>query len=117
MLFAIGKQIREARKSRKITQADPAKAIGMSRTTIGQKDTAQGYNRVASDTIEGKIFPLLEEKLHGIAQTLGKLDDNGQIAEDPRGQVLGQLSPTTIINWHLASSASVSDAPDRPDDF
>jgi len=58
----------------------------------GQKDTAQVYNLVASDTIEGKIFLLLEEKLHGIAQTLGKLDDNGQIAEDLRGQVLGQLS-------------------------
>jgi transcriptional regulator with XRE-family HTH domain len=43
MLFAIGKQIREARKSRKITQADLAKAIGMSRTTIGQieKGTVQ----------------------------------------------------------------------------
>lgn len=51
----------------------------------GQKDTAQVYNLVASDTIEGKIFLLLEEKLHGIAQTLGKLDDNGQIAEDLRG--------------------------------
>jgi len=36
MLFAIGKQIRQARKSRKITQADLADAIGMSRTTIGQ---------------------------------------------------------------------------------
>lgn len=36
MLFAIGKQIRQARKSRKITQADVADAIGMSRTTIGQ---------------------------------------------------------------------------------
>jgi hypothetical protein len=58
----------------------------------GQKDTAQVYNLVASDTIEGKIFLLLEEKLHGIAQTLGKLDDDGQIAEDFRGQVLGQLS-------------------------
>ena len=58
----------------------------------GQKDTAQVYNLVASDTIEGRIFLLLEEKLHGIAQTLGKLDDNGQIAEDLRGQVLGQLS-------------------------
>ncbi len=57
----------------------------------GQKDTAQVYNLVATDTIEGKIFLLLEEKLHGIAQTLGKLDDNGQIAEDLRGQVLGQL--------------------------
>jgi len=58
----------------------------------GQKDTAQVYNLVATDTIEGKIFLLLEDKLHGIAQTLGKLDENGQVAEDLRGQVLGQLS-------------------------
>ena len=36
MLFYIGKQIREARKSRKISQAEMAKALGMSRTTIGQ---------------------------------------------------------------------------------
>ena len=26
-------------------------------------------------------------------------------------------NPTTIINWHLTFSASVSDAPDRLDDF
>lgn len=36
MLFEIGKQIRNARKKRKISQADLAKALGMSRTTIGQ---------------------------------------------------------------------------------
>lgn len=36
MLFDIGKQIRETRKSRKITQAELAKILGMSRTTIGQ---------------------------------------------------------------------------------
>ncbi|MCX5815323.1 MAG: helix-turn-helix transcriptional regulator [Proteobacteria bacterium] len=36
MLFNIGKQIRQARKSRKVSQADVAKALGMSRTTIGQ---------------------------------------------------------------------------------
>ena len=36
MLFSIGKQIRQARKSRKVTQAELAKALGMSRTTIGQ---------------------------------------------------------------------------------
>jgi transcriptional regulator with XRE-family HTH domain len=36
MLFDIGKQIRKARRDRKITQADLAKALGMSRTTIGQ---------------------------------------------------------------------------------
>jgi SNF2 family DNA or RNA helicase len=58
----------------------------------GQKDTAQVYNLVATDTIEGKIFLLLEEKLHGIAQTIGKLDENGQVTEDLRAQVLGQLS-------------------------
>lgn len=36
MLFEIGKQIRQARKNRNITQADLAKALRMSRTTIGQ---------------------------------------------------------------------------------
>jgi len=36
MLFEIGRQIQLARKSRKITQAELAKALGMSRTTIGQ---------------------------------------------------------------------------------
>ena len=36
MLFDIGKQIRKVRKSRKISQAEVAAALGMSRTTIGQ---------------------------------------------------------------------------------
>ena len=36
MLLYIGKQIRQARKSRKVSQAELAKALGMSRTTIGQ---------------------------------------------------------------------------------
>ena len=36
MFFDIGKQIRQARKSRKISQAELPKALGMSRTTIGQ---------------------------------------------------------------------------------
>ncbi len=36
MLFEIGKQIRQARKNRNITQAELAKILGMSRTTIGQ---------------------------------------------------------------------------------
>jgi transcriptional regulator with XRE-family HTH domain len=36
MLFNIGKEIRQARKNRKISQSDLAKALGMSRTTIGQ---------------------------------------------------------------------------------
>jgi len=36
MLFEIGENIRQTRNSRKITQAEIAKALGMSRTTIGQ---------------------------------------------------------------------------------
>lgn len=58
----------------------------------GQRFTAQVYNLVATDTIEGQIFLLLEEKLHGIAQALGKVDEAGQVTEDLRAQVLGQLS-------------------------
>lgn len=57
----------------------------------GQKDTAQVYNLVATDTIEGQIFLLLEDKLQGIAEALGKIDEQGQIKEDFRSQVLGQL--------------------------
>jgi hypothetical protein len=58
----------------------------------GQQHTAQIYNLVAADTIEGQIFLLLEEKLKAIAETLGKVDDQGQVAEDLRSQVLGQLA-------------------------
>lgn len=58
----------------------------------GQKHTAQVYNLVLSDTIEGRIFLLLDEKLTAIARALGKLDENGNVAEDLRSQVLGQLS-------------------------
>jgi superfamily II DNA or RNA helicase len=58
----------------------------------GQKSTAQVYNLVLSDTIEGRIFLLLEEKLAQIAKTLGKVDETGAVAEDLRSQILGQLS-------------------------
>jgi hypothetical protein len=53
---------------------------------------AQVYNLVLSDTIEGRIFLLLDEKLQEIAKTLGKVDEHGNVAEDLRSQVLGQLS-------------------------
>jgi transcriptional regulator with XRE-family HTH domain len=36
MLFTIGSEIRTARRQRKITQAQLAKDLGMSRTTISQ---------------------------------------------------------------------------------
>jgi hypothetical protein len=58
----------------------------------GQAHTAQVYNLVSADTIEGQIFLLLEQKLLEIAKTLGKVDEFGQVAEDLRGQILGQLS-------------------------
>lgn len=57
----------------------------------GQRDTAQVYNLVAKDTIEGSIYLLLEEKLQDIAKTLGKIDEQGQVTEDLRSQILGQL--------------------------
>lgn len=58
----------------------------------GQRHTAQVYNLVLSDTIEGRIFLLLDDKLKEIAKTLGKVDEHGDMAEDLRAQILGQLS-------------------------
>lgn len=58
----------------------------------GQNHTAQVYNLVLSDTIEGKIFLLLNDKLLEIARTVGKVDEHGNVAEDLRIQILGQLS-------------------------
>ncbi len=58
----------------------------------GQKHTAQVYNLVLPDTIEGRIFLLLTDKLEEIARTLGKVDERGNVAEDLRVQILGQLS-------------------------
>jgi hypothetical protein len=58
----------------------------------GQKDTAQVYNLILSDTIQGRIFLLLDEKLTAIACALGKVDEQGNVAEDLRAQILGQLA-------------------------
>ena len=55
MLFTIGKQIRHARKNRKITQADLARAMGMSRTTIGQIE-----NGTVQDIGVRKLIRVLE---------------------------------------------------------
>ena len=54
--------------------------------------TAQVYNLVSADTIEGRIFLMLEEKLLEIGKALGKVDEYGQVTEDLREQILGQLS-------------------------
>jgi hypothetical protein len=57
----------------------------------GQLHTAQVYNLVAADTIEGRVFLLLEQKLRDIAKALGKVDERGEVTEDLRAQILGQL--------------------------
>lgn len=73
----------------------------------GQSHTAQVYNLVLSDTIEGRIFLLLDEKLTEIARAVGKVDDQGNIAEDLRAQVLGQLSER--LNYDRLYQEALSD--------
>ena len=73
----------------------------------GQAHTAQVYNLVLSDTIEGRIFLLLDDKLTEIARTLGKVDDQGNIAEDLRSQILGQLSEK--LNYDRLYQEALSD--------
>lgn len=72
-----------------------------------QEQTAQVYNLVLSDTIEGRIFLLLEEKLDAIAATLGKVDNEGKVAEDMRSQILGQLSEQ--LNYDRLYQEALSD--------
>lgn len=73
----------------------------------GQAHTAQVYNLVLSDTIEGRIFLLLDEKLTEIARTLGKVDEQGTVAEDLRSQILGQLSER--LNYDRIYQEALSD--------
>ena len=73
----------------------------------GQRNTAQIYNLVLSDTIEGSIFLLLDEKLTEIGRALGKVDERGQIAEDLRTQILGQLSMQ--VNYASLYSEALND--------
>ena len=73
----------------------------------GQNHTAQVYNLVLSDTIEGRIFLMLDEKLSEIARTVGKVDDQGNVAEDLRAQILGQLSER--LNYDRLYQEALSD--------
>lgn len=58
----------------------------------GQQDTVQVYNLVAEDTVEERIYRLLEEKLLEIAGAIGKLDPvTGEVVEDFRSEILGFL--------------------------
>ena len=73
----------------------------------GQQDTSQVYNFVSTDTIEGKIYLRLEEKIAEIAATLGKVDKDGQVAEDIRSQILGQLA--TVVSYDQLYREALSD--------
>ncbi|WP_437191347.1 DEAD/DEAH box helicase [Planctomicrobium sp. SH527] len=73
----------------------------------GQRHTAQVYNLVLSDTIEGKIFLLLDDKLKEIAKALGKVDEHGEVAEDLRSQILGQLSER--LSYESLYAQAISD--------
>jgi transcriptional regulator with XRE-family HTH domain len=55
MLFEIGELVRKARKERGISQACIARALGMSRTTIGQIE-----NGVIQDIGVRKLIRILE---------------------------------------------------------
>lgn len=55
MLFAIGAQIKAARKLRKVSQSEMARALGMSRTTIGQIE-----NGTVQDIGVRKLIRILE---------------------------------------------------------
>ena len=73
----------------------------------GQRHTAQVYNLVLSDTIEGRIYLLLEDKLTEIAKAVGKVDQHGEVAEDLRAQILGQLSER--LNYDKLYQEALSD--------
>jgi superfamily II DNA or RNA helicase len=58
----------------------------------GQQDTCQVYNLVARDTVEERIYGMLDQKLGDIARTIGKIDPaTGQPLEDFRSDILGFL--------------------------
>ena len=57
----------------------------------GQQETVQVYNLFAEDTVEERIYGLLDEKLREIASSIGKSDERGQPAEDFRSDILGLL--------------------------
>ncbi|MBI5901621.1 MAG: DEAD/DEAH box helicase family protein [Rhodocyclales bacterium] len=57
----------------------------------GQQDTVQVYNLLAEDTVEERIYGLLESKLGEIAVSIGKVDQGGRPMEDFRSDILGLL--------------------------
>jgi SNF2 family DNA or RNA helicase len=62
----------------------------------GQTETVQVYHLVAEETIEEKVYAILDEKLLEIAMTIGKVDSiTGDVSEDFRSEILGFLGSST----------------------
>lgn len=57
----------------------------------GQQETVQVYNLLAEDTVEERIYGLLDNKLADIARSIGKVDENGRPMEDFRSDILGLI--------------------------
>jgi hypothetical protein len=57
----------------------------------GQQETVQVYNLVAEDTVEERIYSILQRKLIEIAQSIGKVDETGKPTEDFQSEILGYL--------------------------
>ncbi len=57
----------------------------------GQQDTVQVYNLLAEDTVEERIYGLLQGKLADIANSIGKVDERGRPLEDFESDILGLL--------------------------
>ncbi len=57
----------------------------------GQRETVQVYNLVAEDTVEERIYGILEDKLQEIALSIGRTDEAGNALEDFRSEILGYL--------------------------
>jgi hypothetical protein len=68
----------------------------------GQKETSQVYNLVAEDTLEEKIYQILNSKLQEIAEHIGKIDQaTGEPLEDFRSEILGYMgSSPNYLDWY-----------------
>ena len=68
----------------------------------GQRETSQVYNLVAEDTVEEKIYKILNLKLAEIAAHIGKIDaSTGEPLEDFRSEILGYMgSSPNYLDWY-----------------
>jgi SNF2 family DNA or RNA helicase len=68
----------------------------------GQRETSQVFNLVAEDTIEEKIYEILNSKLTDIATSIGKIDAITQEPlEDFRAEILGYMgSSPNYLDWY-----------------